>query len=412
MSAVRRELQFYLQKHLERDDHTLSVVNLAEPPSKALGDPPIALSGVRKAYWEALQANQAAQAKYDALKADLDQFKRQSLSEDCASTGGSVCETIYEDYIPLLRQKEHLRRLQVLDQTLTSAGADSVPSTATGLDDLVKKSLGEPPTPPTCPLPKNSCPHSVEARVLELKKSLLSTKRRANTVASQQQTSHSPSDSHKPSEEAHIAGLQSALQVLTRWMDDQLNMIANAEAEEPEPATPDPSAPDTTPAAGLSPSDLEALYARYLDARYRLVEAVTSPPDLTSTAADASPLFPAPSHQPSDPPASPSLTLLPHIPSLLSAKNAEASAMQRTALLRRVVDDQEAETERLVRRLAGESHLVPPNASCSEDWAQAGAEAARATKSAVLERLKAGDEALNETEATLDAIEAMPLELE
>lgn len=411
VAAIRRNLQAYLQKQLPGDGETpLTAARLVAPRENDLGDPPPALMGVRKAYWKALQANQAAQAKYDALKADLEALKRPPLEPDTDQP------SINDTYIPLLRQKEKLRRLKVLERAYSSLS--TLPSES--LDDQLKSRLGAQPTSPSGQTPTSNSRKApeVESKLLDLKKAALTVKSR---VKNQEARNAVAKASLPPNEElpnaARIAGLQKALQELTVWMEEMLGVIADAEAEAPNLTAPTPHEANGTPVKTGPKADLEDIetaYEHYLDTRRKLVQQASTPP--SDEDEDSEPLFP-PSRSPNaSKPAhskpSPAELLLPLIPQLASLKSQETALLNQKSYLRRQLAASEDETARLIQRLAGESHLVQPGANSGADWAGASREAAAETEKVVLERIKVGEEWSGKARAAMATIEDVPEAIE
>lgn len=419
VSTIRRNLQAHLQSNLPLEESTpLSVVNLTTPFDDTLSDPPTALTGVRRAYWKALQANQAAQAKYDGLKADLEALKRPGP----ATTLGAVQESapapsINETHIPLLRAKEKLRRLRVLEKAFSSLPA--LPTEP--LEDQLRAQLGEQPTPPSTHPPSSSNSSTgrspdVEARILELKKAVLTTKRRVEDQTAQNAVSRASLPANEElSSAARIAGLQSALGELTGWMEEMLGVIAEAEADAAEkqkgssaPATPARTGRD----AKASLEEIERGYERYLQARKRLVQAIASPPPDADEEDENGVLFDIPStgkaKQSRPPKPSAAESLLPFITTLTAAKRQEATILQQNAHIRRHLTASEAQTAQLLQRLAGESHLVSPGACRGKDWADASKEAGAESEKALLDRIRAGEVLAGAAREAMEGIERAP----
>src|ERR1700761_6761094 len=82
VTNIRRGLQAHLQNQLRANGATVSSIDLASPGTVVLDTPSNSLSGVRKAYWRALKAHNAAQSKYDALRAEIDQLQRVKSIEE------------------------------------------------------------------------------------------------------------------------------------------------------------------------------------------------------------------------------------------------------------------------------------------------------------------------------------------
>lgn len=405
-AAIRQTLQSHVQSQLRSNDVPLSSVNLTTAPSFRLESPPARISGVRKTYWKALQAHNEAQAKYDALRSDLEKLKHQR-----PSLGGKENQTltaVNEDYIPLLRQREKQRKLKAIETAHASIASAAGDLATAALDDIVKKQIGEPPIPPSSPLSSDRS-SDAESKILELKRALISTKRR---VEERQMNVASPKINGAGgfSPQMEIAGLQNMLQELTAWMETQLTIIASSEASEPPNGSP----------ARISASDdisnsttgIEPLYQKYVEARERLVKTVNNPSKASFDHVDnlisdaPNPRDPEPSSKSS------AEILLPYIPILLAAKQEEQALMQQSAYVRRHVAASESATDRLLRRLADESHLVQPGASSGGDWAEAAREASDATKSFVKARVQAGEASVNSADEALDGIKFMPASLD
>lgn len=406
VSAIRKELHLHLQSQVKSDAIPLSSVNLTTRTTSTSKSPPASVSDIRRAYLKALQAHNAAQAEYDTLRADLDRLKHPNAKS--RNNGSHSCTTIGEDYIPLLRQREKQRKLKAIETAyagIASAGGE-LPITAQ--DDILKKRLGEPPIPPSTQ-PSLSRSSDVEAKILELKKALISTKRRVDERQGNA-LSHDVNGGSAVSPQMEIAGLQNALQELTAWMESQLTIIANAESTAESEESPTKSgAPDET---ANSNSDIEALYQRYIEARERLVQTINDPTKPSVDQVDGL-VNEALNSKDVNPPSKSSVeVLLAYLPTLLSAKQEEQALMQQSAYVRRHITSAETATERLLHRLADESHLVQPGASSGENWATAAREASDATRDYVKARVEVGESSINSADQALENIKSLPASLD
>lgn len=410
VANIRRALQNYLQTQLQIQGISLSSVNLTDSYTSQIESPPPGLTGVRKAYWKALQAHNAAQAKYDALRTELDRLKHdKDLPTKSEDTQGSSASNA--SYIALLRQREKHRRLMVIDRALSEISSANVGNPPNNLDDMVRKKMGELPTPPSTQ-PSFTRNPEVELKLMELKKAVVSTKRR--TEEQRSQIAGQPTNGAlEVSTHAEVAGLQKALQELTIWMEKQLTSIADAEAD--AQSVQDSPLTNGTPAKPrISTEDIETLYENYLDARQRLIQPVSdsvhadSDPSImglelesvVSKGADASKI-----------PKTSAESVLPYIPTLVAAKQEEQSALQQTAYIRRRLASAEEETDRVMRRLADESHLVQPGAFQGKDWVAAAKVAGAASNDFIKQRLVVGEASAGAAKETLDAIENLPKSL-
>ena len=411
VSAIRLRMHKYLQDQLQDADTPLSSINLTSPALTRPDPPPAALSGVRRAYWKTLQAHATAQAKYDALRTELEQLKRQRPeAQDRGETDST--SSINENYVPLLRQRERYRKLKVLEKAVTNINLAGGGVSSNSVDDVVKKRLADLPTPPGTQPSLNRSPE-VEAKIMELKKAVVSNKRRADERSAKTPELGINGD-NEITPLAEIAGLQKALQELTSWMENQLTLIASAEAEsQPAPETSVQNCSEKKPP--LSTENVESLYEKYLEARQRLVETVNEPPEVradtyitdfvsnvrSSKGADLSKAAVK----------SPAETMLPYISTLLGLKQEEQALMQQNSYIRHQVSTAEADTERLIRRLADESHLVQPSAKQGKDWAEAARETGEATDEVVTGRLDAGEASASSAKQTLESIRKLPQSL-
>ena len=409
VANVRRELQAHFQTQLGADETPLSSLNLVAPRGQVSDSTAASLSGVRKAYWKALQAHTLAQNKYEALRAELDQIKYNRTASSNDDINSSIMPT--DGYISFLRQREKHRKLKVIDRALANIGSSEGAAGVSGLDDMVRKKVGDIPTPPVSQLSFNRGPE-VESKVMELKKALVSTKRR--TAEQKTRTSPSVNGSRQMTSQGEIAGLQKALQELTVWMETQLTLIANADGDAQD--VKGDSLTDGTPAESpASMEDIEILYEQYLETRHQLVETVN----------DDAIAEPNGNGLPFDSQSSGSRNfdiktstkssaevLLPFIPALVAAKQAEQALLQQTSHTRKQMNTAEDDLSHLIRRFAGESHLVQPGAAQGQDWTVAGREAAKGTEAFIKGRLDTAENAVHTAKATLDAIHNLPQSLD
>ncbi|KAK4565330.1 hypothetical protein LTR86_003947 [Recurvomyces mirabilis] len=401
VTRIRNELHGHLHKHAQQDGTLLTAVNLTSPhdalPQKEI---PATISGVRRAYLKALQAHTAAQARYDSLKADLDALS--DTSKSSAQLGHSP-SAVNKTLIPLLRQKEKRRRLEVIEQTYSAVIASGGDVMTTHLDNIIKNHAGEVPTPPIQNPPSFGEKPDVASRILQLKKDVLSTKHALNRFSASQ-LDH-VSNRSATGGNSDVAGLQEALNVLTGWMETQLATIGDAEADAQH-------SPPTTnghePPSRVSIEDISTRYDDYIIARTKLLHTISSP--------QITPLEPISWSEPTsagdttkhDNSRSPAEILLPLLPALTGLKTQEQSLIHQPSHLRKLLLASEAQTQRLIMRLSEESHLVRPGAARGKDWAEAAAQADGETASYVQGRVEEGERKAIEAEEMLDRVRGMP----
>ncbi|RMY75049.1 hypothetical protein D0864_09900 [Hortaea werneckii] len=387
VSRIRQELQSYLQKQAGSADVPLSTANVTASSERDVLSPRPALSGVRRAYLHALRAHSEARGKHDRLRADLERLSAGSLDENKRT---NTSASVTENHLPLLRQRERQRKLQAIQRAFEGISSTGKAATNAHIDDLVRQKAGDLPAPPSVQQQTYSDKPDVDSRVLELKKAIIATKRRVDLLTASDPRSNEETSRQSKSE---VAGLQAALQELTVWMEDQLSLIGSAEGES-QAAPPTPSTGEqATSGATSSVEDIGALYEDYIDARERLITTINSPPSTATTPDNSRSGSRSPPSRDIERP---------------STKLNEQALLQQSAYLRRQISTAESEDQRLILRLADESHIVQPGASKGKDWAEAGREASRATTEAASERLKAGEKAAASAKRALDDIEYVP----
>lgn len=434
---VAEALQPYIKtrqevEHVRRGLQASFPVSTLDTARKSYSETPEpgGLTGVRKAYLQALQAHRVAQERYDALKTELEQLSRSEPTS--GGVQGNTTAFLTESYVPLIRQRERRRKLAIVEKTLakiTAAGGDTV---VESFDKVAKREVGELPHPPST---SGYADRELESDydLTRLKKAILSTKReleeheelsaQANGIAEGDINPH-----------ADLKALQKTHSELTAWMEDQLAMISDVDSTK-DGSSSTYSAADNSAGeeAAFSLSDIENLYKQYLDSRQRLLRVVshqerqdsspssspdtarrrsTSPttPTTTTTTLDSDPSLPAPSE-----------LILPYLSRLTSTKQTSQSLSQQTTHLRRQLTLAETQTQDILTRLADESHLVQPEhhhhrrrggggggAPQGQDWREAAEEAREATVNIVKKRVESGNAFAEQAVQTLESIHGLP----
>lgn len=435
---VAEALQPYIKtrqevEHVRRELQASFPVSTLDTARKSYSETPEpgGLTGVRKAYLQALQAHRVAQERYDALKTELEQLSRSEPTPGGAQ--GNTTAFLTESYVPLIRQRERRRKLAIVEKTLakiTAAGGDTV---VESFDKVAKREVGELPHPPST---SGYADRELESDydLTRLKKAILSTKReleeheelsaQANGIAEGDINPH-----------ADLKALQKTHSELTAWMENQLAMISDVDSTK-DGSSSTYSAADNSAGeeAAFSLSDIENLYKQYLDSRQRLLRVVshqerqdsspssspdttrrrsTSPttPTTTTTTLDSDHSLPAPSE-----------LILPYLSRLTSTKQTSQSLSQQTTHLRRQLTLAETQTQDILTRLADESHLVQPEhhhhrrrgggggggAPQGQDWREAAEEAREATVNIVKKRVESGNAFAEQAVQTLESIHGLP----
>ncbi|KAK0946430.1 hypothetical protein LTR29_002192 [Friedmanniomyces endolithicus] len=397
VTRIRKDLHSHLQ-----DGSELVFLSLANPSGPIKSQTPATITGVRKAYLNALRAHSASQTRYDALKADL-----ASLAESKSSTSAVPVvsqPSVNDSDVPMLRQREKRRQLQLIDRTyaaVTTTGAESIDG---HLDDIVKQQAGDLPTLSSKSPANLSEKPNVEAQILKLKKTVLSVRRSVDALAAR--NSGDRAITVPPARTGgETLGLQSALNELTGWMEQRLAVIGDAEAK--TQATGVTEVSNAHAASGVvSLDDIAASYHDYMVARQRAIHTTSSTPLTFKPASFSVALENGTStrHQLR----SPANTILPYLDGLTSAKHEELCLFQESSFLRRQIAASESETQRLLARLADESHLVHPGISKARSWTTAAAEASNATKEVALQRLQNGESSTGAAAQVLQGVRNVP----
>lgn len=373
---------------------------------------PVSLSGVRKAYWKALEAHQKAQSRYEFLKTDLDLLVHGTSPSAPTPTTEDNASVLIDTYVPMIRQKEKHRKLRVIEASLARINAAGQRTVGESLDNIAKREVGELPVPPsTGSLPDRDSVFNAEYDLTQLKKAILSTKQQLNDhqrAASQVNgLQHGEVDPH-----ADLKALQKAHSELTLWMETQLAAISDVDgaAETNGTSTAESNA---NGGANHDRDDVEELYEHYLEARRRLLDSVANPPSPQLSSTPSSPVVRRASETIEvDNRTATSELVVPYLTALTSTKQHEQALLQQGTYARRQIASSESQTQAVLSRLADESHLLPPDLSRrsprGRDWAVAAGSAGRATAEYTNQRTESGMLATEATAKALESIQRMP----
>lgn len=396
VAAIRKGLQSNLP---------LSSIDPSRPSRKTSEDLS-GLTGLRKSYWRALQAHQAAQAKYDALKTELDQMTRSKDSTGAEDSTSFLTET----YIPLLQQKDKHRRLAVIEGTLAKIGSAGGDVATDSFDKVIKRTVGEVPTPPSnTGLSERELGSDAEYDLTRLKKAILSVQQdlKAHKQASARINGVADGEVHPW---ADLRALQKTHNELTTWMDKQLEIISEGSKDTPAGTT---ESPDTNDHAPISIRDIEALYEQYLESRQKLLDIVSNPvDDVSSIPGSPEVIRGAPTLVDIETGPNTSEIVLPQITRLVTAKQSEQALLQQSGYTRRQLESAEKQTQAMLTRLADESHLLQPElhrgSPRGAHWLEAGKAAGDATKATTTESIKVGKASAHKASESLETIQSMP----
>lgn len=409
VSQIRQSLHSHLERQLRLEAaQTLSLANIADPPlTQTLPDePPASVTGVRAAYWRALRARQVAGERYEGLRAEV-RVLAGGVGEGFGGGSGDG-----GDLLALLRARERRRRLGVVERAVDAVEREGKGVVGAKIDEVVRRAVGDVPVLPSQRgggLGGGSGREEGELRMMELKKAILGAKATIDRLHGEDS-----SVDVRASGAGELFALQQARNELIGWIEQQLAIIGDAQADEGDdvlsPAKANGHEEDGHVA---SSEEIIQLYDRYLEARRTLLDTIQTRQDVSPLAsAPDSPKPPRTSLQEEDAASTTATTLLPFIKPLLDTQATEQETIQQAAYARRQLSVADSSSERLLRRFADESHLVHPGASHGRDWARAGEEAGEATRGLVLARAKAGEKSSREAEVTLGKLKGFTAGLE
>lgn len=361
---------------------------------------------MRGAYWRALRAHQVARERYEGLRAELDVLGRGATGGGNAGGegGGENGSDSALLLLPLLRARERRRKLGAVERAVEAVEREGKGVVGAKIDEVVRRAVGDVPVLPTSQRGGGmvgSGREEGELRMMELKKAILGAKA---TIEKLDLEDSKVGNMRASGGAGELFALQQARNELIGWIEQQLAIIGDAQADAVDDVSSSPAKANGQEDDGhvATPEEIMQLYGRYLEARRTLLDTVQSRQDVSPLAsAPDSPKPPRTSSHENDAASTTATTLLPFIKPLLDTQASEQEIIQQAAYARRQLSAADSSSERLLRRFADESHLVHPGASHGRDWASAGEEAGEATRELVFARAKAGEKSSREAEVTL-----------
>jgi hypothetical protein len=408
---IRQTINNSLQEKVGGDvTITQLTASSCNPSSKELSGT-VQSSGLHKKFLEALAAHRRAQTTYAAAKSDLEQLKKSA--KDDRLNPKPRDNTSLKTYVSSIRQKKQQDRLDVVQRALTKL--DDLESHPAKLDikSTVKERLGLPPDAPQLGMDQDQMSSQIEELTSLLKKAVLQAKTDLDAAKHDGEVSQQRVEQLGNVPVAvRLFAFQSAREELIQWIESELVKVSDDESgDSPE---------DDHGEVGYSRQEVQLqvqdLYERYVLSRQGLVESVEA---VSSEAPKEAPIVianEATGQSPTRAGATPSqLTasqLLSFLPSLMQTSRDEAALLQQTAFLRKQLNIASSETKQTIQRLAGESHLAPPDASAVNAWDKATREHTDKTRSFVLDQVKTGKDSISHARETLATLQAKRSALE
>lgn len=370
---IRRVLSLYLASNLEGlHGGQFSPTSLAVPGSEVkVKRIPSEVSGLRKSYLKALQANLKARKDYaqltrrssEGIEGDVRHEERQmqdECSELLATHHASIQEqqkyeklNILQDYLDLLGRKDAARS-DYLD--MNSILKDISPVPTDPLESGFQTPYSELPNTDTQALTTR-----LEKAVLRGKYALDREKMLLAKIKEDQQSEQSIRESAKVSSGTRILALSRTRDALIGWIEErladsgQLNDMADGLQE-----------PDIDNAVSNLEQRKNAIQARYHDyiSSRRILLALASETKVLhsqETLPQQELLYPQSQPKPTNGSSGrQAITILPYLTgSLIPASNAQKTFLQQESHMTNTITTQKRSTLQLLERLAQESHLLP-----------------------------------------------------
>jgi hypothetical protein len=414
---IRRTLSKYLTA-------SLRPVNLAtqnqhlnhECPNtvSAANTNPPGLKDSRLQYLQALRARNQAQARHRELQASLEQLHQRHVDENPTQPQSDYDTEPIRGYVSILRQRRRLAELKVIQESLEKLVNARPSDTSKDPKDLIQATLGEQPSLPAERLDQLSQPQDDQTWIFKLKQEVLEARTaldRANAARKKAQSELRG----QPNLQQQVYALEHARDEIVEWVQGELAKMEEDSVflEDASPIKHQPGA--TSEPAGLG--DVEArireAYDTYTASRASLIksyESLQQQPEVSNEKSKVE----EPSIQPAADPAKPSMPtvkLLPHLPHLTRTAINDRALLQQSVYLQAQIASADQEIQEALLRLSGESHLLPAGSKDVADWGKTAAEAEKATREFVEERLAASRQEMSNVGAVVElcALQSMVL---
>lgn len=400
--AIAQHISSLSQSHQRQDPFLLDCAS----PSLDLGEEPGPLNGLQKRYYEALRANTAARRSYQQVKQELEDLRTNHL-EHTSKLKGESAETSVRSYIKDQKQRQQHAKLNIIQDTLAKLTEEAPRTLHDDLGTLVREDAGEAPEAPKSSMSSSATTEQVTALVFRLKRELLLAKHAAEKQSPSSRNSHINGNGGKqPNVSAQVQALRVTRDQLIAWIEGELAKISEDEGDSSIMEGLTSGAGDTQ-GADLASEDemlkqIQTLYSNYVVARQKLAQNIDAALEATHKQPDAKTASSTQgsASSSSKPAASTNVTyadLITCVPTFVHAARTERALLHQASYLRRQLIATSDETKATVQRLAGESYLVPPDATNMDAWATAAAAKTRETNAFVEEQLRVGQISIDAT---------------
>ncbi|RJE20262.1 hypothetical protein PHISCL_07395 [Aspergillus sclerotialis] len=372
---IRRALTAYLRSHIVfRDDdpdhpnsHANSHLSLCVPNDSVVDVKPIPpeITGLRREYLEALQANVVARKKYQDIS---EKIAARRLQRDDHETPTPNPDSDLQAYLKLLQGRRHYAKLQVFQHYLNELKSRHVPRA----EDLEKQAASTQSITPPEHLEElkqkgesndkiEELVHNLERAVIRAKSQLDRDKKLLEEVKARHESEGPKDDEVSPTVKAKA--LQRTRDELIKWVEDKLVNGSASDSAPVEKLTPE-EIEDSARVLEEGKEQVRQQYTAYLEARKNLLDVASKACQPISM--PSAPMPTTPSRVTDNKPTAEQTPSVPPLDALAFAseniiplcKSQRALALQ-NSFLSGMLAKEKATTLRMLNRLSDESHLLP-----------------------------------------------------
>lgn len=364
---IRRILSIFLAQSMGMEN-PLSITSLVSPGEDThVKRIPPEVSGLRKNYLKAVQAQVKARDEYNRLTQELDEGalvamrQEQQHIEDAASTHVIT-------YLEFLLAQRKYQKLMILQSHLDLlAQKDAAQIDYLSMDSIFKEIAPAPELPsPTSLEDKLASENTTKSLLLRLQKALLhaqgSSEKEKQSLAqalSEQQSKTTLKNANPPNASAQAFALKKTRDELVHWVEEQLAQGGQGEEVFNEELPADME--ETTLDIGQRKKAIRAKYDRYLQTRKSLLALLSAKrhAPLNKPAGAQNDITLQLRNAKKETRCDKASIVLPYVTEyLIPATSAQKRFLQHESHLSKILEGQSQETVHVLERLAHESHLL------------------------------------------------------
>jgi hypothetical protein len=451
-ARIQRLLTLQLHNHIETPaikEEPLRPLLIPEISSNVL-TPGSHVRGLRREYLKSLRANTKARREFSQLASEMSDgvsISASVLQEGSSIIPGygtepSVDQSPLVDYIDLLRQRQGLDRLHVLQDYLDRVGRSPAGNPAYLQSTEMTKLLQPLPTLASDIMMNSSISEGGQTKtdlkslVNNLEKSVLRAKALLNSE--KRLLADLRSHGYLQSQEASMLseGKGGRLQALNRARDELIGWVEGELGKTSDESSVIDSTTSSSPKPAGSAAEIlphvQATYTQYNEARQALIVSVLDGPDTSTFVPSHQELAVAPAVTVQESIKTSNRLVFPVLKDLLVVASDQKALIQQRSHCSSIVSKQQKEAAQALDRLADESHLLPehpmpdarrprrgPESTTSfgqviaaeskagqsrrpRAWVYAAQNASTLVKEMVLEKVEEGSAAIEDSRQSLD----------